>query len=117
MVVWWRRRPSGRSPARPWLIWKFLRTAPATRATARRLGALLHGSATAASGPSTGPMRPDTYQTIPAWQNRMSKLSELQQFLPGATRRGAADPEIRGVAYDSRRVKPGDLFVCVSGFK
>jgi UDP-N-acetylmuramoyl-L-alanyl-D-glutamate--2,6-diaminopimelate ligase len=47
----------------------------------------------------------------------MSKLSELQQFLPGATRRGAADPEIRGVAYDSRRVKPGDLFVCVSGFK
>jgi UDP-N-acetylmuramoyl-L-alanyl-D-glutamate--2,6-diaminopimelate ligase len=47
----------------------------------------------------------------------MSKLSDLQQFLPGATRRGTADPEIRGVAYDSRRVNPGDLFVCVAGFK
>lgn len=27
------------------------------------------------------------------------------------------DPEIYGVAYDSRQVKPGFLFVCVSGFK
>jgi UDP-N-acetylmuramoyl-L-alanyl-D-glutamate--2,6-diaminopimelate ligase len=28
-----------------------------------------------------------------------------------------ADPEISGLAYDSRRVKPGDLFFCVSGFQ
>jgi len=27
------------------------------------------------------------------------------------------DPEICGVAYDSRQVKPGFLFVCISGFK
>src|SRR5947209_6154357 len=47
----------------------------------------------------------------------MSRLSELQQYLPGATLRGDQDPEIRGVAYDSRRVKPGDLFVCISGLK
>src|SRR5437899_7044978 len=47
----------------------------------------------------------------------MCRLSDLQQYLPGATRRGERDPEIHGVAYDSRKVKPGDLFVCVAGLK
>ena len=27
------------------------------------------------------------------------------------------DAEISGIAYDSRKVKPGDVFVCISGFE
>ena len=27
------------------------------------------------------------------------------------------DVEITGISYDSREVKPGDLFVCIKGFK
>ena len=45
------------------------------------------------------------------------KLSELAMLLPGSERRGASDPEIHGITHDSRRVKPGDLFVCVTGQK
>jgi UDP-N-acetylmuramoyl-L-alanyl-D-glutamate--2,6-diaminopimelate ligase len=47
----------------------------------------------------------------------MTRLSELERELGGSRRLGAADPEVRGIAYDSRRVQPGDLFVCVRGFK
>jgi UDP-N-acetylmuramoyl-L-alanyl-D-glutamate--2,6-diaminopimelate ligase len=43
------------------------------------------------------------------------RLSELAALLPGSERRGTADPEITGVTHDSRSVKPGDLFVCVTG--
>src|SRR4051812_43555639 len=37
--------------------------------------------------------------------------------VPGADRLGAADPEITGITHDSRRVKAGDLFVCIPGTK
>src|SRR5262245_52352654 len=47
----------------------------------------------------------------------MTTLSCLQTSLPGARRLGEGDPEIRGVAYDSRRVEPGDLFACLPGLK
>ncbi|MDD3878959.1 MAG: Mur ligase domain-containing protein, partial [Syntrophomonas sp.] len=30
---------------------------------------------------------------------------------------GPLDREISGITYDSRRVKPGDIFVCISGLK
>jgi UDP-N-acetylmuramoyl-L-alanyl-D-glutamate--2,6-diaminopimelate ligase len=45
----------------------------------------------------------------------MSSLSQLLDVLPGARRLGEGDPEIRGIAYDSRRVSPGDLFACLPG--
>jgi UDP-N-acetylmuramoyl-L-alanyl-D-glutamate--2,6-diaminopimelate ligase len=45
------------------------------------------------------------------------KFSELAALLPGSEQRGPSDPELRGVTHDSRRVKPGDLFVCVTGQK
>src|SRR6202171_3651352 len=41
------------------------------------------------------------------------KLHELTRGVPSATLEGNGDLEITGIAYDSRRVKPGDL--CVSG--
>jgi UDP-N-acetylmuramoyl-L-alanyl-D-glutamate--2,6-diaminopimelate ligase len=44
-------------------------------------------------------------------------LSELAALLPEVERRGAADPLIQGITHDSRRVKPGDLFLCVPGQK
>jgi UDP-N-acetylmuramoyl-L-alanyl-D-glutamate--2,6-diaminopimelate ligase len=47
------------------------------------------------------------------------RLSELLAALPAylapAERRGDADPVIAGLAYDSRRVTPGDLFVALRG--
>src|SRR5258708_37356473 len=43
------------------------------------------------------------------------KLYELARGVPGATIEGHGDVEIAGVAYDSRRGKPGDLFVAVEG--
>src|SRR5436190_4494968 len=45
------------------------------------------------------------------------KLSELASILPDARRLGTADPVIHGITHDSRRVKPGDLFVCIPGLK
>jgi UDP-N-acetylmuramyl-tripeptide synthetase len=43
------------------------------------------------------------------------KLAEIARGVPGATLEGTGDVEVTGIAYDSRRVKPGDLFVAVSG--
>ena len=43
------------------------------------------------------------------------RLHELAHGVPGATIEGNGDVEITGVAYDSRRVKAGDLFVAVEG--
>lgn len=40
-------------------------------------------------------------------------LKGVDHFRVGAI----GDPEISGIAYDSRQVKPGFLFVCISGFK
>src|SRR3979490_1343826 len=43
------------------------------------------------------------------------KPHELARGSPGATLDGNGDVEITGIAYDSRRVKAGDLFVAVEG--
>src|ERR1700675_2205253 len=43
------------------------------------------------------------------------KLYELAHGVPGSTVEGNGDVDIAGIAYDSRRVKPGDLFVAVEG--
>src|SRR5260370_41191250 len=45
------------------------------------------------------------------------KLHELARGVPGATIEGNGDVEINGIVYDSRRVKPGDLFVAVEGLQ
>ena len=45
------------------------------------------------------------------------KLEELARGVPGATLEGSSDVEIGGIAYDSRRVKPGDLFVAIEGMQ
>jgi UDP-N-acetylmuramyl pentapeptide synthase len=47
----------------------------------------------------------------------MSNLSQLLEVLPEARRVGEGEPEIRGIAYDSRKVEPGDLFACLPGTK
>src|SRR5437762_137657 len=47
----------------------------------------------------------------------MTRLSEFERLLAGARRLGTEDPDLQGIAYDSRRVQPGDLFVCVRGLK
>ncbi|WP_058301836.1 UDP-N-acetylmuramoyl-L-alanyl-D-glutamate--2,6-diaminopimelate ligase [Gorillibacterium timonense] len=43
------------------------------------------------------------------------KLSALASLFPHAELTGG-DPEITGIATDSRKVAPGDLFVCLPGF-
>lgn len=43
------------------------------------------------------------------------KLSQLFAQIPCVIR-GDCDTEITGVSYDSREVRPGDLFYCISGF-
>lgn len=42
-------------------------------------------------------------------------LKDLVQCLPGATVDGPIDREVAGIAYDSRRVMPGMVFVAISG--
>lgn len=43
------------------------------------------------------------------------RLSEMKSVLPGATLTG--DVEVSGISFDSRTVKPGDLFVALVGAK
>jgi UDP-N-acetylmuramoyl-L-alanyl-D-glutamate--2,6-diaminopimelate ligase len=45
------------------------------------------------------------------------RLRELASLLVLSSIEGDEDTEIRGVETDSRRVKPGDLFICLPGFK
>ncbi|MDQ6721845.1 MAG: UDP-N-acetylmuramoyl-L-alanyl-D-glutamate--2,6-diaminopimelate ligase, partial [Candidatus Dormibacteraeota bacterium] len=45
------------------------------------------------------------------------KLADIARGVPGARLDGSGDAEVTGVAYDSRRVKPGDLFVAVTGLR
>src|SRR5207247_8040408 len=45
------------------------------------------------------------------------RLSDLVSAVPEAERLGTGDPEITGITHDSRRVKAGDLFVCIPGLK
>jgi len=42
-------------------------------------------------------------------------LAALPRELGPIERRGSGDPVVRGLAYDSRRVTPGDLFVALRG--
>ena len=44
------------------------------------------------------------------------QIGELVTSLPQAVSTGDPHLEIGGIAYDSRQVKPGDLFVCIRGF-
>jgi UDP-N-acetylmuramoyl-L-alanyl-D-glutamate--2,6-diaminopimelate ligase len=43
------------------------------------------------------------------------RLEDLARGVPGAVLEGNGDVGISGIAYDSRQVKPGDLFVAVKG--
>ena len=43
------------------------------------------------------------------------RLSELLRDLQYTCLRGETDIEITGVAYDSRRVEEGSLFICIRG--
>ncbi len=43
------------------------------------------------------------------------KFSDLTQAYPGSLR-GNRDVEVSGVEYDSRNVKAGDVFFCITGF-
>lgn len=45
------------------------------------------------------------------------KLSELASELKGVKATGPLDVEVRGLAYDSRQVQPGDLFFALQGQK
>jgi len=45
------------------------------------------------------------------------KIGELAACLPEAVLQGDREVDVTGIAYDSRRVKPGDLFVCIKGFR
>ena len=45
------------------------------------------------------------------------KLKELLLGLEGLKARGDLDTEIKGIQYDSKKVKDGDLFVAIKGFK
>lgn len=43
-------------------------------------------------------------------------LKEMVEHLKVEEYDGDIDVSITGIAYDSRKIKPGDLFVCISGF-
>lgn len=45
------------------------------------------------------------------------QLEALRAALPGAELRGPGTAEVTGITYDSRLVKPGDVFVCLSGLR
>ena len=45
------------------------------------------------------------------------KLKELLLGLEGLKARGDLDTEIKGIQYNSKKVKQGDLFVAIKGFK
>lgn len=47
----------------------------------------------------------------------MTRLSDLASLDSSYTLLAAGDPQIQGLAYDSRQVKPGDIFFCVPGLK
>lgn len=46
----------------------------------------------------------------------MAKLSEWLREIEPVSVQGKADVDISGIAYDSRKVRRGDLFVCIRGF-
>ncbi|MEK6710275.1 MAG: UDP-N-acetylmuramoyl-L-alanyl-D-glutamate--2,6-diaminopimelate ligase [Nitrospinota bacterium] len=50
-------------------------------------------------------------------ERRTHPFLELARAVPGASARGGRGVEVSGVACDSRRAAPGDLFVAVRGFQ
>lgn len=44
------------------------------------------------------------------------KLKQVINQIPYTVLKGNLDSDIKGIAYDSRQVKPGFLFVCITGF-
>ncbi len=50
-------------------------------------------------------------------RGRIWRLAELVEGLAGARILRGGEVPVRGLAYDSRRVRPGDLFVCVPGLR
>ncbi|MBV1819124.1 UDP-N-acetylmuramoyl-L-alanyl-D-glutamate--2,6-diaminopimelate ligase [Anaerosalibacter bizertensis] len=47
----------------------------------------------------------------------MIKLSELPKYIEVIKYLNEKEIDIEGISYDSRRVKEGDLFVCIKGYK
>lgn len=47
----------------------------------------------------------------------MAKLRELLKTTEVLGIQGDSDVEITGITYDSRKARPGDLFVCIKGFR
>ena len=45
------------------------------------------------------------------------ELGKVMQGIDYKLIAGKLDQDIKGISYDSRRVKPGELFVCIPGFK
>ncbi|MBC7341300.1 MAG: UDP-N-acetylmuramoyl-L-alanyl-D-glutamate--2,6-diaminopimelate ligase [Clostridia bacterium] len=46
-----------------------------------------------------------------------ARLSEVLEGVKIIEKIGGADPVVNGIAYDSRKVKPGDVFVCIQGYR
>ena len=44
------------------------------------------------------------------------QLNELIKDFPHTLVTGSADTEITGICMDSRKVAPGNLFICISGY-
>ena len=44
-------------------------------------------------------------------------LADLLKGIEYTVITGGIEIDIKGIAYDSRQVEPGYLFVCISGFK
>ena len=44
------------------------------------------------------------------------QLNELIKDFPHTLVKGSADTEITGICMDSRKVEPGNLFICISGY-
>ena len=45
------------------------------------------------------------------------KLKDLMQGIPVNCSKAALDTDVTGIAYDSRHVNKGDVFVCIKGFQ
>ncbi|MDA1000492.1 MAG: UDP-N-acetylmuramoyl-L-alanyl-D-glutamate--2,6-diaminopimelate ligase [bacterium] len=52
-----------------------------------------------------------------AMMESVRQFEELIREVPEVSARSGGGAEVSGIAYDSRRVKPGDLFVAIRGFE
>ena len=53
--------------------------------------------------------------THPSQSPPVKHLSELISGLPGAAPALVEDPLVSGIAFDSRQIQPGSLFVALTG--